>query len=1411
MIRKQSVQWILLPNGLTGDGQLSASVFVAPRLRPGGPATLADFDDFADWPAVLAGLELSIELPDGTVEAPASVTVSASSNWWRALFPASTVVRSFHFDDLADRPLISYPVTDVLAHLRNRWAELAYRAREDLPVTNRHASGIGGGPVEPGQDRPATLAEHFTELRAVGRRGIFEGVEDTEELSARLRERLYAAAAEARSLRAAHNRAVQPLIRPFDSGGTPSEALYSLAAFHTRPHHEEPKEFPADQQQARDELAERYDFHHHLSGLGEHPAMLRALGLVIDVVIRPDFVPLTSDADPPVPLRLRVSRPSAFPPRHDDPAAEAWNSDVTPWTWCRFGEVAGQAVFTAVERPGRADFAHGFLHLDPARFTAVAADVDGLALKALNLATTLQRQETSEQRPVEEPVREGVPSIRTGGVALVHTGHANDLHEDFYAAREANDALDADPDNPKDLAASDLVRGYRIDVADRGQWRSLHKRRVAYRSVRDPGQALDVTDEGHVEVSLTSEVDRPQAPADPDRPLYAHEALTTWDGWSLAAARPGHAIEQEPAVPEAASDLPGPQLEITAEAAQGSLPRLRFGASYQLRARIVDLAGNAHTLDTADGLLGVLTGTGDPRYVAATPPDPMGYRRFEPVPPPDLVSRWIFGPGEGVERLAIRSTPGTSAEDYAAASQGATEELLRYNARAERHLLPAKASLQLVETHGLLDEAIDAVRGLDPADAAVAVQQWHAIASREDGSVRTDPEARFVVTGVHQVDGAPGKEQGYVCLDRELVDLPYLPDPLAVGIKVRIRFSVDDPEKVLDLLFPDGGAWYLPQPIRLSLVEGADDIAYDPDVRLLTARVPPGRTAMLRLSSLFDNDPELFGILDWCRQELPPHQAEAVAEAVKQGTHWMTAPWRDLTLVHASQRPLVAPALELDTEQVAGFGADAVLVRAYGETAAQLQGRLFADLPSTAQLDLQAEWRETTDDPAQHYDDPAEMVSVARRHVFTVPVPEPFGSPWHPEIAPFIEPLGGKGATFSTRTREMETPETRRLALLADAGTLGADRTPERRQLEGAAAHLEQLKAHEFGDTRYRQVAYTPVAATRFREYFNPAMPAEDGNAVGQPVTVEVLSSAPPAKPVVLQVVPLIAYAQERVGEVTTSRRQGPGLRVWLGRNWYSSGAGELLAVVCDRGGPVNDSSELAREITLILGDPARESALPLPLRASSFTGADQVVLQARLFGVQTVRDIACFVPRWDAGRQSWFVDLEFDTQDAYFPFVRLGLTRYQPRSMPGLELSPLVSTVFLQTLPERMLTCTRNDGSATVSVSGPAPSAYADLNGAVQAGGNEMVAQIEAQPEAFADPAVGWVGLGQEAVLGREAGGGAIATYTGSVIVPDAPPGQRLRLAVREFELHPADDRTFAPARMVTARRLVHLDTVNL
>ena len=74
------------------------------------------------------------------------------------------------------------------------------------------------------------------------------------------------------------------------------------------------------------------------------------------------------------------------------------------------------------------------------------------------------------------------------------------------------------------------------------------------------------------------------------------------------------------------------------------------------------------------------------------------------------------------------------------------------------------------------------------------------------------------------------------------------------------------------------------------------------------------------------------------------------------------------------------------------------------------------------------------------------MVHPVRKQILSLPVPEPFGTPWQPELAPLVEPLDDQGVAFRTRGPEGETPEERRLQLRAEAGP---DLTaPERRRLE---------------------------------------------------------------------------------------------------------------------------------------------------------------------------------------------------------------------------------------------------------------------------------------------------------------------------------------------------------------------------
>ena len=125
-----------------------------------------------------------------------------------------------------------------------------------------------------------------------------------------------------------------------------------------------------------------------------------------------------------------------------------------------------------------------------------------------------------------------------------------------------------------------------------------------------------------------------------------------------------------------------------------------------------------------------------------------------------------------------------------------------------------------------------------------------------------------------------------------------------------------------------------------------------------------------------------------------------------------------------------------------------------------------------------------------------------------------------------------------------------------------------------------------FTDTKYRCVDYVAIGKTRYRDYFLPTREEEETvwdhyeKAVAaamanqrplpplpqlpkwtrssQPVKVDILNSAPPAKPEVLYIIPTFRWENTPKGH----RRVGGGLRVYLDRPWFSSGDGEQLAVV---------------------------------------------------------------------------------------------------------------------------------------------------------------------------------------------------------------------------------------------------------
>jgi hypothetical protein len=345
-------------------------------------------------------------------------------------------------------------------------------------------------------------------------------------------------------------------------------------------------------------------------------------------------------------------------------------------------------------------------------------------------------------------------------------------------------------------------------------------------------------------------------------------------------------------------------------------------------------------------------------------------------------------------------------------------------------------------------------------------------------------------------------------------------------------------------------------------------------------------------------------------------------------------------------------------------------------------------------------------------------------------------------------------------------------------------------------------------------VTYTAVATTRFMEYFPDSLRSDPANftRTSQPVTISVLNSARPAAPKPLYVIPSFGWEVTSEGTWTASKRSGGGLRVYLDRPWFSSGEGELLAAVLwgcappPGGIPGEQVPDFLKGFVTQWGkDPIWAAAAP-PTQAVPLP---EHFLNAVAVGTELTLDELSNNPflsftavghqvSYDDthGRRLWYCDIEMNMGEAYFPFVRLALARYQPQSVTNAHLSRVVLVDFTQLMPDRSASITFDPIDTT--------SVQLAVNGLTYTGPTAaiMIAIVQTQPIGGGDLA--WVPVA-ETPLTPHTFGGPNTLWTAQITLP-APRGSRpFRLLIQEFEVFTKD----VPGS--EQQRLVYADILNL
>lgn len=1458
-----------LPHSLADDAPFQLTVFFTHKLVGGGTA-LSGYPAAAGWIDTLTGCTLSLNTSlDPDTALPLRIVSTPDAAAWSAALPPETPVAVFPTPSLSTETWRTNPASRTSGEAIDLHLAAIAAAPTQRP-------GVSGDPIARGTldalaslDQGGPLARLLEEAPSRERRRLLiyaQRLRDTLATIGPLAEPdeiapdverlpkppLYESTIED------HPSPIQVLLDDPDADLRVTARLdaligedlsndpqlrmivdaHAMRRYYERPEQPQPEPRAVPNPDApptpRPEIPE-HDFHAKAASFGSTPALLRKLGLAVDVVLDGlDAAAARAALAGATWVSITVTSPDA-------------DLEVLPHR--RTSVTVEEDVFAA--RSSEA-WVGGALPLGEDEWVVLDTDPDASGLKLDQHARNLARQYASEANG--DPATSAPATLRATGFAVARQNRAAQVRGRVQAAED----LAAD-DGARELLLDDVVRGIRVEVWDdkSRQWHSLHRRRVTVTGEPAGVQILeDAPDVGFLQLSALN-----RAPGDTTNGYYLHEVVAGWDGWSLSAPRPGlTVVHVEPPEPDGTSEavtgtLPDPPLDgarITTRVEPGSLPRLRYGTSYSFRILAVDLAGNSvpqipfgkrpiqpvpeeaalaaarthldrlrrsYAVRDRDSLAAarreatiehlrtvrlpgrafplagellsgnplidsrlrdlVSAAAGQEDSVSATErqlrdaasaarilaaareiprirpqlridpaefaqlarnddlrlPDklrtptrytvtaPRPYLRWEPVPAPVLVPRRELGAGEQVGHLVVRSG--------LAASTGVDVQ-----ASAERHVAPPKASQLEAEAAGLFDAAIGT------GDAA-AIRRLYAVALAERGTLLDrfapsilDPRAEEEQTGIALVDrpgadtgsdhratltdiagdrGRPIGEGQYVVHDTDALRLPYLPDPYATGVSLVFYEAgpphlLPEPRALQSVTVPYPGDWPSLQPLRLVVTPG-EVLSAEVQGHEVRVAIPPGEQVRVAVSStLRQSDLEQFGlwrshlasVVDPADGYTPDELVASVAltRAASSGWTWWLTPSTDIRLVHAVPAPVRPPSLS-------GLS---LFLRPPGRGVAAFSGLVDVHGSSTDTVVIRASWTEQVDDVSA--EGPQEAVK----------------------------------SDVVVRSQVGEREQTGVLFLYDYLPDDTASRTT------GGMGFHKMLQT--FADTHYRRVTYVPSGISRFAEFFEPSQLPEEAPS-GEPVVLDIPSSARPAAPVVLDSVPLLRWqGQTEPGQPLAWRKvRGSGVRVWLARPWFSSGDGELLGVLVfdpyewreengswqyllkEQQAPDGATSLWAADPIVHHGGPAGGPTVPPlltadhiildaiesgaanekaaaegngiwpPLRGEILGGRDRGWPDApgqpvAVDGAVPLREVPNhpevrvlgYQPEYDQASKRWFVDIALQESPALWPFVRLAVARYQPHSIEGCTLSPVALTSWVQPLPGRTLTVSRPD-----------------------------------------------------------------------------------------------------------------------
>lgn len=843
---------------------------------------------------------------------------------------------------------------------------------------------------------------------------------------------------------------------------------------------------------------------------------------------------------------------------------------------------------------------------------------------------------------------------------------------------------------PPCLYAEDLCIGYRFDLrpTNRDTYVSLCDRAVSHFPLElvegDKIKRLVAAKgaERYEEGMLQRGGSMVQSSANPD-----DIAKLEWDEWfvwqdrSLSAADTDPVQVHNPNEPSEGEQEGPEELPYTTAVVEPvrSQYRMRYGGQYQLACREVYLGG----LGLGKGELGQLpTATVSTLVGVVVRPEPLTTPRLALEQPIDE----LHCPGDQMDLMVVRSGP----------------DVRQSGRKTSRYVLAPRVTTDFASLHL---NTFDQLK----ADSKLPEGAYSGMLLTEDGDIPTVdwinlnyPDAHFPFKsppGSNEPNDAIRVRENAMLVPSggDMRDRlhEYYPDPMVRSIHFALSAresscwgdGIGTLELYRDRNWPDAGylrveAHASEQSAPKCLAQWSPKSSYR--FNTLSVALMPGEDVTLKVwsgclsrivrKSTLATAPRAYATIKELADEKDA-SFEHLDEEFEKLSLSFANPATHVRLLHATQQPWVAPAFitKGNADLLSACERDEI-----GSTQALFKGGVTLHAPTTISLRSHASWQDTLD------------------------VRD--GMP----VAPYTAPNSGLG--FEVLNIPADDADTRMLY------------SPKDRS--------RPVLKMEFNDTRHHRVRLEISGSSRFADWFPKWAPEKFESKQEVPLTVDVSSSKRPPPPRPLYLVPLFETRQQQKGNQFIAESIMVGYRLWLDPPVFESGNHPHLAVVCLPKDPTPALPEstahadgqltplvngIPREIEPYISRIGNDPMWPgskayewlsmnffdAPVRRAGlrFPGQASDASAAAVESQQQVAIAAFPIAAKDylADHGQYAIDVMLARQpladnprDApYLPFVRLALAIYQPYSLQGVELSPIVVADMVQINPSRQLTCT--------------------------------------------------------------------------------------------------------------------------